>query len=151
MQEPADLDVLMVLDALRAQQRGQQHQMIIMNPHEVRLARDAVDDVGEALVDALVSEPVGLLALRSAVLGLRYRLDDVVKEWPELIIAEPIVVCGRLLCWQEDGHAPAGKESVPHLLELDRRDVVGYRAPAHPDHPHVSYAHESRDHAPASH
>ena len=53
VQEPANLEP----GAPIAQHRGQQHEVIVVHPHKVRVAHVGGDDVGKLFVDALVRLP----------------------------------------------------------------------------------------------
>eukprot|EP00965_Chrysotila_dentata_P017589 584274-Pleurochrysis_carterae.AAC.1 len=140
VQEPSNLEPRLS----RAQQRRQQHQVVVVHPHHVALASDCLDDFGKLGIDCLVRLPLVALA-PSAGAFFTHARDDIVEERPEHVVAEAVVVEPRLLLWQKDGDATTPPQRAANSLLLFRRRIV-YICPSHPDDPHMLHAQQRRDH-----
>ena len=137
MQKPAHLEP----SAAVAQHRREQHQVVVVNPHQIRLSRKRRDHIRKLFVDALVGEPLRML-LGTVVIFVGRARHNVMEERPEHVVAKPIVVRRGLLRREKDWHTASRAQRAIDLVQLRRCRVFGHRAPADPNSAHELYAKE---------
>ena len=99
MEEESEFDPVEPLP----QERGENHQMIILNPDVVVLR---VDDFHHPVGEYLVGGDVGLPETAiETVAVVREHGEHIVEERPEVVFTEAAVVLFLNLFWQERGNA----------------------------------------------
>ena len=127
VQEPAHLHVRHG----GLQQGGQEHQVVILDPHDIPRAVERQDRVRKRPVGGLVGGPLDLQGARLGQLGLHVQ-GHVVEELPEDGVAEAVVVEVDGAGVKVDGRVRLGRQGGGQGVPVRAGRGV-HAGPAHPD------------------
>ena len=82
----------------RTQERGHQHQLVVMNPDDVARLDDTRDRFRVELIHLAIGIPPDSVE--------RDAIDEVMKQGPDHTVAKPVVVLGDLLTRQVNRFDP---------------------------------------------
>ena len=123
MQEEADLG----FGEFPANQFGQKHKLVIVNPYLVLGVGDLNDRIAKRAVDLLVSLPE--LLLIDCVQG------EIMEQWPNGLVGKALIVILDLLPGEMNGMAVFFGQPLSHLgFFVVGQFFTGNSGPANPQH-----------------